>query len=231
MSISRRKFVDLSLLSAASIVGVSLLSRPAKAQSWTTYLKALGAFASAVGSAVVAQNIIDYLKSLDQDSFKQNIETTNESLRGQGFADFSQSTVYNNFFNSMERMYYPLVYEQCGCQHFSAPYFDVTCGCHPITFVEGPHMFGLALSARLLNKRYGSQDITRDVLVPREGGEEAQGTPWEGYDRPLVYQSDEAEVSVDCQPWNQSGGTLIVKAHRSRSGKTILDERFDVAIG
>lgn len=226
--ISRRKFTQVTLLGTA---GMTLLpAREAAAFPFAGFLAGLGRFAAGVASSVLVNQITKYLDSLQNPSFKRSIEQTNETLATAGFTDMTHSEVWHNRERPDEdahQIFYPLLYRECDCLHFAAPFFKVDCGCEHITHIEGGHMAGLALSAELIAKQ-SSRAAARSLLFPKRGGRLAVGDRRSGYRQPLVYHSDEATVAVDYRPKDDQSGHIIVEATSDTNGRTLLGKDFQV---
>lgn len=222
-NLSRRSFIQLATVGGAS--WALLDPKEAGANPVVALLGALADFALAVGSAVIADQIAQYLEGLDQPEFIGRIQETNEDLARIGFKDHRWSKVRGDS-NSPSRIYYPVVYERCTCLHFAAPFFNVGCGCVPITYIEGCHIIGLSLAAQEFAQV--SRQTACDVFFPRKGIQQSQGDRIQGYSKSLIYESDRATVLADFKPKGDGAGTVIIKAQRHGDGRLIYDSVADI---
>ena len=237
LDVQRRHFIRVAAAGAlASCVTPSWPTR-AEAVGFAGLISMVARFSVSVGSEVLANTVHSYLRRLSANApIRQRVMEANQSLGGRGFSDTAQSRVYQTAVREeTERLYYPLGYQdRCGCKHFVAPFFNVSCGCVPITHIEGPHMAGLTLAAELLQQHGWPQvsdgrgdDSIRSVLVPIEGRRLALGDKSRGYTTPLLYQSDNARVAIDYKPRDEHSGTVLVEATR-RGGSSILNQEWDI---
>jgi hypothetical protein len=222
--LDRRRFIRLC---AAGSVGLTL-GRPRRAAAMGPLLLILAEFSLAVASAVVAALITDYLRSLrDQAGYRDHIQRTNERLARQGFRDTSHSTVYCSR-NSDPRIYYPVVNSRCSCLNFTAPFFRDAWEGAPVTMIQGPQMAGLNYAAKMLRDSRPATEVA-DYLVPVTGSRISYGSPQDGYDGPLVYDSREARVNVTYNPTSPNAGIVTVKARRYVDHSPIVNDEWGIA--
>jgi|HubBroStandDraft_3_1064219.scaffolds.fasta_scaffold37484_2 hypothetical protein len=215
-ALDRRQFIRAC---AAGSLGLAL-ARPRRAEAIGPLVTVLLQFVVGVAAAVVANSINEYLRALRLESeLRERIRRTNELLARRGFTDCHRP-VYSSLAGEA-RIFYPVVNSHCSCLDFTAPFFRGDGEGDPVTMVQGPHMAGLAFAARKL-RRYLTADEAAAYLVPVEGHRIARGTPQDGYDGPLIYDSRAARVSVDYDPESSRSGSVVVKARRH------VDHRFAV---
>jgi hypothetical protein len=222
--LDRRRFIQLC---AAGSVGLTL-GRPRRAEAIAPLLAILLEFSVGVASAVVAALITEYLQSLrDQSRYRERIQRTNEELARQGFRDTRYSTVYCSR-GSEPRIYYPVVNSHCSCLNFTAPFFRDSWDGAPVTMIQGPQMAGLNFATKMLRDSRPANEVA-DYLVPVTGSRISSGTPQEGYDGPLVYDSREARVNVAYNPTSHNSGVVTVKARRYVDHAPIVNDEWGIA--
>jgi len=183
-------------------------------------------FAGEVAAPVIASSITEYLHALRASEYRERIRQTNERLARQGFTD-CRHPVYSSLPGD-PRIFYPVVNSRCSCLDFTAPFFRDACEGEPVTMIHGPQMAGLRFAARLLRRRMAAEEAAA-YLVPVEGRRLSHGTPQTGYDGPLVYDSQEARVSVDYHPATSHSGVVVVRARRHLDHRFVVNDEWGIA--
>jgi hypothetical protein len=101
-----------------------------------------------------------------------------------------------------------------------------------VTYIDSPHLAGLALAAQELKGKSASPKFINSALLPKEGRNEAVGDPFNGYRNPLEYACDRMQVSVHYQPdrRNSPQGTVAVKALDKKSGRLLVDNEWTLNV-
>jgi hypothetical protein len=214
--------------SAISSVGLSLAPM-AEAQAQAAigkWLWAIGSFAASVGSAVIAESINRYIQNTQDPDHRAQVESQNQRLADSGYSDTSRSVVRCNVFDdNSQRIYYPLVYVRCGCLQFVAPFFNRESNW--ISNIDGPHLVGLALAAKETQDPCG---VLFPTAVDPNADRDPRGDPRNGYDRPLTYQSNIAQVAVDYSPTSANTASVIVEAKSNTTGQLLLGRRYNIGL-
>nr|WP_322718295.1 hypothetical protein [Nostoc sp. ChiQUE02]MDZ8231269.1 hypothetical protein [Nostoc sp. ChiQUE02] len=233
MNISRRNSIKLLAAGTTGFLGTYLYSQKPAVAYASNWLDTFSWFTQNMYSVLIARTVMEYLNSLQEgNEIGYQIAKTNSQLANEDFGNLDYSSVYQNSYDFANRLYYPLVYDYCGCMYNISPFYNFECGCEPVTYIESPHIAGLALAANELKKKNISQNDVNSVLLPKQGRRIAKGNPTEGYKNPLEYAGDKSRVAVDYQPHpkNRTTGTVAVKAV-DRGGRLLIDNEWTLNVG
>jgi hypothetical protein len=233
MNITRRNFIKLTAISTGTtaFLGTYLYSQKPAVAYATNWLEPFSWFTQSMYSIIVAETVMEYLQSLQEGNpLGEQIVNTNFQLAKQDFGILDYSSVYQNSYDFANRLYYPVVYNYCGCMYNISPFFDFECGCHPVTYIQSPHMAGLALAAKKLKEKNNSQHYINSILLPKQGHRIAKGNPMEGYENPLEYAGENSKVAVDYKPNTKTEGTVAVKAV-DKGGRLLVDNEWTLNVG
>ncbi|MEW6733188.1 MAG: hypothetical protein AB1489_17810 [Acidobacteriota bacterium] len=219
----RRKFLITSGLGAA---GLTLY--PFQDVKASPVLIAIGEFALAVGAAVVANVISEYIaKNYINKTTAEEVKRTNEMMAQSKFSDLTVSKVYT--FTNVEENYffYPARHENKF--NTCVAYFDRNhaLNSQKLALIEGPTLFGIAQLSTKLKKRTVSTEIIKKTLLPREQIQTVNGPLEIGYSKPEIYRTDNGQVVTTYKTDGSGVGTVSVRAIRE-GGSLLQPKSSDV---
>ncbi|HEV2987633.1 MAG TPA: hypothetical protein VG759_04280 [Candidatus Angelobacter sp.] len=206
-------------IAVPSVAMMGMMAIPAEAQV-AGLVWCAGRFADGILASALASSIREYLESLSDQRWIKNIEAVNWRLARDGYRDYSYSVVRRNDSN----LYYPLVFENCGCKDCMVPFFDMDDGYSRITSIGGCHMAGLMFACDDLASQGWNRKEIASVLLPIREIKPAVGSRKDGYTQPLKYISPTAIVAAHYVPRDDRSGHVMVEAVRKTDGSLIYGQ-------
>lgn len=213
-STDRRRFLIASGLGSAGLMLFPF--RTAGAQGRFLLVEAVLTIANAMGSSVLATNIIEYVRRsyipvpTEHEVYAANNEMAQDQIGR--FTDLSRSSVY-----SPESSYF--FYAAVSQDRFNTcvAFFDRSRAerRQRIALIEGPTLYAIGRATQDVARRYSSAQARR-IFLPRNVLSRGTGAWNLSYATPDIYQTDAGTVAANYATDGNGKGYVAVRARNER---------------